>query len=310
MYTEFYGLRTTPFDLTPDPFFFSPTPRHYEALASLWYGLKQRKGFVVVTGEVGTGKTLVLQCLLHALTREQAQFSYIFNPRLNTEEFFRYIAADFGISVPGTNSKGELLWGLNRWLIATHKAGTMAVVVVDEAHLLDWEVLEEIRLLTNLETTQHKLLQIVLSGQPELDTKLDSPELRQLKQRIAFRTTLLPLTIFETCDYIWARLHKAGVSSPNSLFPRPVCGFVHGWAGGIPRLVNSICDKALIYGFAKQAKTITTDIIDEIATEYDLSFASENAVDRLSVGPKAGLADGQRGRAGAVSRFPNTCRKG
>jgi len=310
MYTEFYGLRKTPFDLTPDPFFFSPTARHYEALASLWYGLQQRKGFVVITGEVGTGKTLVLRCLLQALQREQAQFSYVFNPRLNTEEFFRYITADFGIRAPRAQSKSELLWELNRWLMALHNSGTMAVLLVDEAHLLEWEILEEIRLLTNLETTQHKLLQIVLSGQPELEAKLDSPDLRQLKQRIAFRTKLLPLTPSETRDYIWNRLRRAGVNGPECLFPEGVCGFIHGWSGGLPRLVNSICDKALIHGFAEQARAITPEMIDEIAEEYGLGSGDEQPGERVSFGSSPSTGTMPRGRTGAVSRFPNTRRKG
>ncbi|HYH01137.1 MAG TPA: AAA family ATPase [Terriglobales bacterium] len=277
MYAEFYGLTQNPFDLTPDPAFFWPMPCHEEALATLWYGLQQRKGFIVITGEVGTGKTLLLRCLLRGLSRQQAQVSYIFNPRLTALEFLHYMAADFGVG--GRRSKSELLWELNRWLITNHNKGSMSVLIVDEAHLLDWDVLEEIRLLTNLETAQHKLIQIVLSGQPELQEKLDRSELRQLKQRIVFQTKLLPMTEAQTCSYIWQRLQKAGMSVPEAVFPKSICGTVFRLSGGIPRLINTICENALISGFARQVTTVTTDIIRESAEDCGLSSSDVTTVD-------------------------------
>src|SRR3954465_10399310 len=197
MYKAFYGLATNPFELSPDPKFFFGTPRHNEALASLSHGIDRRKGFIVVTGEVGTGKTLLARCLLRSLNSQKICFAYVFNPLLSTLEFLQYCVRDMGISVVG-RTKGELLTEFYQYLISRHHQHSTAALIVDEAHLLSWELLEEIRLLTNLETGQQKLLQIVLIGQPELERKIDAPELRQLKQRITLRSRLNPLSAGET----------------------------------------------------------------------------------------------------------------
>jgi general secretion pathway protein A len=272
MYTNFYGLSRPPFELTPDPAFYYPTPQHNDALAKLWYGIQQRKGFIVVTGEVGTGKTLLIRYLLLALAQHKVQFSYIFNPRLSPADFLQYVLADFSRDLL-RGTKSEQLWNLNRWLIRNYNRKNTSVLIVDEAHLLEWDVFEEIRLLTNLETADHKLLQIVLIGQTELDAKINSPELRQLKQRIAFRTMLQPLSEAEAIAYIGQRLQKAGAEASASLLPEATCRLVYRYSRGIPRIINTLCENALIYGFSKQLRSIDPAIIVQLAAQ--LGFTAE-----------------------------------
>lgn len=272
MYKQFYGLTRNPFDLSPDPKFYFATPLHNEALASLVYGVQKRKGFVVTTGEVGTGKSLLVRCLLQWLTKNQVSFSHIFNTRLSSLEFLQYFLADLGMQV-GSN-KAELLIQLNHYLIGQYRKGSTTVLVVDEGQLLDWEVLEEIRLLTNLETVQQKLLQIVLVGQPELQHKLDSPALRQLKQRITFRCHLKALSGQETRAYISHRLKIAGCNScAGALFPEPTLAAIVKHSRGIPRLINTICENALIEGYARQLNLIPPEIINQIAADSRLESA-------------------------------------
>src|ERR1035437_5041567 len=219
MYKAFFNLTRNPFDLTPDPSCFVPTRRHDEALAVLYYGVRRHKGFVVVTGEVGTGKTLLLRCLLGLLKESQdVAYAYLFNGRLSSTELLQYILADFGLPVSGKN-KADLLLDLGQFLVSRGLQKLTTVLIVDEAHHLSADILEEVRLLSNLETDDDKLLQIVLVGQPELDEKLDSVGLRQLKQRIAVRTQLGPLDADETKRYIERRLQIAGAApGSNPLF--------------------------------------------------------------------------------------------
>ncbi len=219
MYKSFYNLDRNPFEITPDPSFLFPTTRHNEALASLYYGVTAHRGFVVLTGEVGTGKTLILRSLLGLLQRRDVSFALIFNPTLSPLEFMRYIASDFGLPVTGM-AKDELIHVLNNFLLQQHEKGLTSLLVVDEAHHLSSEILEEIRLLTNLETSQQKLLQIVLAGQPEFDQTLDSHELRQLKQRIALRCHLEALSLQQTREYMSRRLMIAGAASSQPDFFR------------------------------------------------------------------------------------------
>jgi type II secretory pathway predicted ATPase ExeA len=269
MYKGFYNLQRNPFEITPDPSFLFPTKRHNEALASLYYGVTAHRGFVVLTGEVGTGKTLILRSLLGLLQRRDVAFALIFNPTLTPLEFMRYIALDFGLPVTG-KAKDELIHVLNGFLLQRHQRGLTTILVVDEAHHLSAEILEEIRLLTNLETSQQKLLQIVLAGQPELDQKLDSHELRQLKQRIALRCHLDPLGMNETREYMARRLQIAGAPAAGQIFSGPAIEAVFRHSRGIPRLVNTICENALLSGYAKQSATITPDIIDGVARDLRL----------------------------------------
>ena len=271
MYKAFYGLQRNPFEITPDPSFLFPTRRHNEALAALYYGVRRHKGFVVLTGEVGTGKTLLVRCLLHLLKGSSASYAYIFNSRLSSAEFLQYVAGDFGLSASGKN-KSELLLELGSFLISRHQKKLTTVLVVDEAHHLAPEVLEEIRLLTNLETTQGKLLQILLIGQPELDEKLDSVDLRQLKQRVALRAQLLPLDLEETRGYIARRLQLAGANSHSvGLFPAESIAAIFRQSRGIPRLINTVCENALINGYARQLRTVSPEIIDEVAADLRLN---------------------------------------
>ncbi len=271
MYKTFYNLQRNPFEITPDPSFLFPTTRHNEALASLYYGVTAHRGFVVLTGEVGTGKTLILRSLLGLLQRRDVAFALIFNPKLSPVEFMRYIARDFGLPVAAM-AKDELIHVLNGFVLQRHKKGLTTLLVVDEAHHLSSEILEEIRLLTNLETSQRKLLQIVLAGQPELDQKLDSHELRQLKQRIALRCHLESLSLNETRDYMSRRLKIAGAPAAIEIFSKPAIEAVFRHARGIPRLVNTICENALLAGYAKHAATITSEIIDGVARDLRLGL--------------------------------------
>lgn len=284
MYRKFYGLTRNPFEISPDPYFFYPTPRHNEALANLNYGVQRRKGFVVVTGEVGTGKTLLVRCLLDALNRNQISFAYVFNPRLSVLDFLRYVLTDLRLPMTG-KTKSEMLAHLNNYLIARFRRGTTAALIVDEAQLLSWELMEEIRLLTNLETSQQKLLQIVLVGQPELDQKLDSGHLRQLKQRVGLRCRLEPLSLSELRGYILRRLELAGANSHGgTIFADGAVEAVHQFSRGIPRLINTLCENALVSGYARQSKQITPEIIQEVAADFRLDVTTAPGVSELADG--------------------------
>jgi general secretion pathway protein A len=274
MYKKYYGLTRNPFELSPDPYFYFPSPRHNEALATLTYGVLNRKGFVVVTGEVGTGKTLLVRCLLDTLNRNRVTFAFIYNPLLSVQDFLAQVLRDFGVTnVQG--SKSDLLTRLNNFVLVRSWRDATTALIVDEAQLLSWELLEEIRLLTNLETTQHKLLQIVLVGQQELDDKLDSQDLRQLKQRVGMRCRLDPLGIEELRGYIDRRLELAGASLGSRLFPEDTIAAVHTYSRGIPRLINTLCENALIAGYGRQLRQITPDIIHEVAGDMRLGIVAK-----------------------------------
>jgi general secretion pathway protein A len=251
MYETFYNLKEKPFNLTPDPRFIYFTEKHCEALANLVYGIRERKGFLVLTGEVGTGKTTLVNALLDTLERTGVLSAFIFNPLLTSTEFFEY------------------LMKLNSILLERYRAGQVTVLVVDEAQNLSHELLEEIRLLTNLETATEKLLQIVLVGQPELNLKLNTPELRQLKQRVSLRCTLEPLSLAETKEYIRTRMEIAGLPD-QAVFPEQAVAEIHRFSAGIPRLINIICDNALLTGYASDSRIISVEIIREVSEDLDL----------------------------------------
>ena len=274
MYKTYFHLARNPFDLTPDPNCFVPTPRHNEALAALYYGVRRHKGFVVVTGEVGTGKTLLLRCLLRLLANSKdIAYAYLFNSRLSPTDFLQYVLSDFGLPASGKN-KCELLLDLSKFLVTRGSKQMTTVLIVDEAHDLSADTLEELRLLSNLETTEDKLLQIVLVGQPELDKKLDSNELRQLKQRIALRAQLGALTAQQTQEYIVQRLRIAGADAgaPPLFSPQAVAA-VYAYSGGVPRLINTICENALIGAYARQISAVTPRIVEDVAKEFRLELA-------------------------------------
>lgn len=295
MYKRFYNLQRNPFEITPDPSFLFTTKKHNEALAALYYGVRRRKGFVVMTGEVGTGKTLLVRCLLEVLNRANVAYAYVFNPRLSAVEFLQYIAGDFGLATAGKN-KSELLLDLSNHVIARHQKSLTTVLVVDEAHHLSTDLLEEIRLLTNLETPREKLLQILLVGQPELDDKLDAIDLRQLKQRIALRSYLGALSLDETKGYMYRRLQLAGNSDPGHLFPMDTVLEVHRHSCGIPRLINTLCENALIYGYASHSQSITPEMVGEIAMDYRLHL----------VRPSLGVQNGFNGHSAEVEQAART----
>ena len=268
MYKKFFGLRENPFNVNPDPRFLFSTRHTEEAFAVLTYGIQARKGFITLTGEVGTGKTTLLNKLLDWLHEQTLATAFVFNSRLNVTQFLDFMMADFGISCD-TRLKSQVLIRLNQWLLERYRAGETAVLIVDEAQNLSPQVLEEIRLLTNLETATEKLLQIVLSGQPELEQKLNQPGLRQLRQRITLRCRTYALTMEETAGYILERLHVAGADG-QAIFSPEAVEAIHRYARGIPRVINLLCEHALISAFVDQKRPVQLATIDEVAREFDL----------------------------------------
>jgi type II secretory pathway predicted ATPase ExeA len=268
MYKEFFGLRANPFNVNPDPRYLFLTRHTEEALACLTYGIQSRKGFVLLTGEVGTGKTTLINKLLEWLRAQQVPTAFIFNSRMNVPQFLDYMMADFGIPCD-TRSKSQILMRLYNWLLERYRAGETAVLIVDEAQNLGDEVLEEIRMLTNLETFTEKLLQIVLVGQTELEQKLKQPNLRQLRQRLTLRSKTHPLTLEETRSYIQQRLRIAG-SSGQAIFDGEALTAIHRYSSGIPRIVNLICEHCLVSAFVDQQKMVSVGIVDAVARDFDL----------------------------------------
>jgi len=270
MYNAFFGFSESPFSLSPDPAFFYRSEQHEEALANLVYGVQARKGFIVLTGEVGTGKTTMLECLRDYLESQYIEFAFLFNSRINVEQFFEMIAYDLDLPCTRT-SKTEVLFALNQLLVEQAQDGRTVVLILDEAHNLEWEVLEEVRLLGNLENRNGKLLQIILAGQPELDRKLDAPNLRQLKQRIVLRCTLQPFTLRDAVEYMQSRLERAGMSN-QTIFSEELMAEIHLRAQGIPRVINAICDNLLLTAFALETRTCTVDMLDEVCKDMRLEW--------------------------------------
>jgi type II secretory pathway predicted ATPase ExeA len=268
MYKKFFGLKENPFNVNPDPRYLFLTPHTQEAVACLTYGIETRKGFILLTGEVGTGKTTLINKLLEWLHKERVFTAFVFNPRLSVSEFFDFMMADFGIPCE-SRQKGQMLVKLNQWLLDRFQAGERAVLIVDEAQNLSPQMLEEIRLLTNLETSTEKLLQIVLAGQPELEQKLNQPQLRQLRQRITLRAKTRQLTQEETLGYIQERMRIAGADDPNIFSPEAVEA-VYRYARGIPRVTNLLCEHALVSSFVAQQKPVPASIVEEVAHDFDL----------------------------------------
>ena len=260
----FFGLQQKPFNPTPDPRFLYLSPGHREGLAQLLYGVQEHTGFILLTGEVGTGKTTLLRTLLSRLDGNTAS-AFVFDTTLPFEGLLEYMLEDFGVAKPG-ESHAQRLIALNNFLIERRRAGQNTLLVLDEAQNLDLRALEQIRLLSNFETQTEKLLQILLAGQPELLNKLDRPELRQLKQRISLRCRILPMTADETRDYIRTRLRIAGASDLR-LFSDAAITRIAEYSGGIPRLINTLCDHCLLIGYADQIRRIDRKIVEE-AIEY------------------------------------------
>ena len=267
MYTEFYGLKELPFALTPDPRYLYFTPSHTEVMANLHYGIESGKGLIVVTGEVGTGKTTMLRWVMQRLDRS-VLVAYIFNPRLSVSEFFQHLASLFGVR--DWETKSDLLIELGNVLESRHTRGLRTVLIVDEAHGLSPTVLEEVRLLCNFESDTAKKLQIVLTGQPELREVLNYSDLRQLKQRVALRCEISALpNVEETAQYINTRLKVAGTQRSDIFSPGAI-DYIFRCSEGIPRNINNLCDNALLNGFAAGAQVISRSIIEEVAGTFDL----------------------------------------
>jgi general secretion pathway protein A len=272
MYKEFFGLRANPFNVNPDPRYLFLTRHTEEALACLTYGIQSRKGFVLLTGEVGTGKTTLVNKLLEWLRLQQVATAFIFNSRMNVPQFLDYMMADFGIPCD-SRSKSQILLRLYNWLLDRYRAGETAVLIIDEAQNLSEELLEEIRLMTNLETFTEKLLQIVLVGQPELEQKLKLPQLRQLRQRLTLRAKTHPLSLEETRAYVGQRLRIAGSNGQNIFDPEALAA-IHKYSQGIPRVVNLICEHCLVSAFVDQQKVVSTTVVDAVARDFDLGDSS------------------------------------
>jgi general secretion pathway protein A len=267
MYKTFFGLKENPFNVNPDPRYLYLTKQIEEALTGLMYGIQTRKGFITLTGEVGTGKTTLVNRLLDWLRQRKTRTAFLFNSRMNTSHLFDFILSEFDIPCESP-SKSQQLMKLNQWLLERYRAGETAVLIVDEAQNLSYPVLEEIRLLTNLETSTEKLLQIVLSGQPELEAKLKLPQLRQLKQRITLRCKTEPLSKEQTHAYITERLRIAGTN--EEIFTREAMDAVHLYSLGIPRVVNLLCEHSLINTYVEQERLVTPRTVEDIAREFQL----------------------------------------
>jgi general secretion pathway protein A len=277
MYAEFYGLKEMPFALTPDPRYIYFTPSHTEVMANLHYGIESGKGLIVVTGEVGTGKTTMLRWVMQRLDRA-VLVAYIFNPRLSVPEFYQHLATLFNIQ--NWESKSDLLIELGKVLESRHSRGLRTVLIVDEAHGLSTSVLEEIRLLGNFESDTAKQLQIVLTGQPELRTVLNNPDLRQLKQRVALRCDVKALpNVEETAQYINTRLKVAG-SERTDIFSPGAIDYIFRCSEGIPRNINNLCDNALLNGFAAGQSIISRAAVQEVAETFDVLPPVQTIEDR------------------------------
>jgi general secretion pathway protein A len=289
MYEGFFGLRERPFDLVPNSRFLFLTARQREALGNLRYGLTTPRGLTLLLGEAGTGKTTVLQAILGEIEAGDTQCVLLSNPTLTRAEFYEFLAAGFGLSAGAAGSKTRLLFELRRHLLQRHEQKRLSALVLDEAQSLPYDLLEEVRLLSNMETDTVKLLNVILAGQPELAVRLNEVSLRQLKQRISLRCELGAFDFNETAAYIAGRLRIAG-GEPAEIFSREAVLGVHEASSGIPRTINVVCDNALIGGFAAQHKPVTRAIVDEVCRDFDLLGASAAAATPRTNGNGSGLA--------------------
>lgn len=283
MYLAHYGLRELPFELTPDPKFLFATPRHGEAFSNLEYGLSSAKSLTVLLGEAGTGKTTLLRAAFESERCRNVRCVFVNNPSLTRDEFVNTLATRFELNPEAARSKAIFLDCLERLLRARRANGEITALVVDESQRLSIELLEEIRMLANIETTTQKLLPVVLAGQPELATRLEEPSLRQLKQRIALRCELAPFTIAETPGYIAARVRMAG-GVPSQLFTREAVMLIHEYSGGIPRTINVIADNALVTGMAL-GRVVDQRIVQEVASDFALRRQGTNPAEDLTAEP-------------------------
>ena len=276
MYESFYGLRERPFDLTPNPKYLYLTGSHREALSTLQYGISGRRGLTVMIGEAGTGKTTLMRAAVEALSARDVLCAYVNNPALTRQEFYELLRSRFGLPPDPGGSKARFLVDVERLVFARHEIGGVSALVVDEAQALPARLLEEIRLLANIETETEKLLPVVLAGQPELAVRLNAPEFRQLKQRVALRCQLSPLTLKETAAYIAGRIRIAGGDS-STIFTREAVQLIFERSHGIPRTISVICDNALVSGFALDARPIGSAVVMDVCRDFGLATAGDEA---------------------------------
>jgi general secretion pathway protein A len=269
MYESFFGLTERPFDLAPNPRFLGLTRKQREALSNLRYGLTTPRGLTLLLGEAGTGKTTLIHTVLAELEPDRVECVLVSNPTLSRGEFYEYLADGFGLRAEAYQSKTQFLFALRRHLEERHLAGKLSAIVLDESQSLPDELLEEVRLLSNIETSSQKLLNVVLVGQPELSDRLNESGLRQLKQRVSLRCTVAPLSLPETAAYIAGRLRIAG-AEPAAIFTREAVSLIHRISKGVPRTINVVCDNALIGGFAANTKPVPMSILLEVMKDFDL----------------------------------------
>lgn len=282
MYEQFYGLKERPFDLSPNPRFLFLTRQHREALTHLRYGLAARPGLTVLVGEAGTGKTTLVRAALHDSSRQRLSIVHVSNPTLTRAEFYEYLASGFGLTEEAGRSKTRFLQELEQAIVTRAPENGALALVVDEAQSLPYELLEEVRLLSNMEASTGRPLAVALVGQPELATRLDDPSLRQLKQRVALRCQLTPLALDETAAYIVERVRIAG-GIAHLLFTREAVIAIHERSGGIPRTISVICDNALVNGFAADAKPVGPDVIHEVCRDFAIGATA--AIPAAAPGP-------------------------
>jgi general secretion pathway protein A len=285
MYEEFYGLKERPFDLVPNPRFLYLSTRQREAFSNLTHGLAGPRGMTLLIGEAGTGKTTLVQSVLAAIDRENVECVLLSNPTLTRREFYECLTAGFGLPIEAESSKARFLLELRRHLMERHEAGRLSALLLDEAQSLPYRLLEEIRLLGNIETETVKLLNIVLAGQPELGERLNEPRLRQLKQRIVLRCELTPFDFHETAAYIAGRLRIAS-GEPSAIFSREAVQAICEASGGVPRTINVMCENALISGFATGTRPITRSLVLEVCRDFDLKGLVSNPT--LDMNARAG----------------------
>jgi general secretion pathway protein A len=275
MYEAFYGLAERPFDLTPNPRFLYVTPRQKEALANLRFGLTTARGLTLFLGEAGAGKTTLLQAMLAELASTPHQVVLISNPTLTRNEFYQHLAQSFQLSASAAESKTHFLFELRRELVERSKIGCCTSIILDEAQSAPYHLLEEIRLLGNLETETTKLLNVVLSGQPELAERLNEPSLRQLKQRVSLRCELGSFDLRNTASYIAGRLRIAGGNAAD-VFTQKAVIEIYEFSRGLPRTINVIADNSLIGGFATQVRPVTSEIVREVCADFDIRQPAES----------------------------------
>jgi type II secretory pathway predicted ATPase ExeA len=304
MYEAFYGLRERPFDLLPNPRFLLLTPRQREAFSNLQYGLSVPRGLTLLLGEAGTGKTTLVQAVLAALDQASIECVLVSNPTLTRTEFFELLAEGFALSPEAARSKTRFLREWRDRLLERHAIGQVSALVLDEAQSLPYELLEEVRLLSNIETASAKLLNVVLAGQPDLAGRLNEPGLRQLKQRIALRCELRPLDRGETAAYIAGRVRIAG-GDPATMFTREAIRAIYDASGGVPRTINVICDNALIGGYAAQIRPVSLWVVDEVCDDFDLHVSWTGRADAhepLAAGSEAAPGAFNRQRVPSLAR--------